>query len=249
MPGFALLRPTSARRRLRLPLVLATAAAAALVTGAGPAKADVLPTLTSFSVSATTVDVTTGEAHITVLMSVSDPDAAHAGTGEILARKPTRGYQTFGPLVQIGGTARNPQYRADLTLPAGVALNYRMSISYLDVDHSSLVDLDSQLAASGWPYHVNAIVTAPPAAPRNLSFRREVFNNRNTVVVSRDPPAAGAPVPTGSTLTGSTCGTLKSARASEAQFVDLPQPSLCTVRVSLFNGAGSSPATTGSSRL
>jgi hypothetical protein len=249
MPSFALLRSTSARRRLRMPLVVATVAAAAFVAAAGPARADVLPTLTSFSVSPATVDVTTGEGHITVLMSVSDPDATTAGTGDVLARKPTRGYQAFGPLVQIGGTARNPQYRADITLPAGVALNYRLSISYLDVDHSSLVDLDSQLAASGWPYHVDAIVTAPPAPPRNLTFHREVLSNKSTVVVSWDPPAAGAPVPTGATLTGSTCGTLKSAHASEALFTDLPKSSLCKVTVSLFNSAGSSPTTTGSARL
>jgi hypothetical protein len=249
MPSSALLRATSARRRLRLPLLVATLAAAASVTAAAPARADVLPTLTSFSVSPTTVDVTTGDGHITVLMSVSDPDATTAGTGDVLARKPTRGYQAFGPLVQIGGTARNPQYRADITLPAGVALNYRLSISYLDVEHSSLVDLDSQLAASGWPYHVDAIVTAPPAQPAHLTFHREVLSNKSTVVVGWDPPAAGAPVPTGSTLTGSTCGTLKAAYASEALFTDLPRSSRCTVTVSLFNSAGSSPATTGSARL
>jgi len=249
MPSSALLRPVSARRRIRPLLVGTTVAAAAFLAAAAPARADILPTLTSFSVSATTVDVTTGDAHITVLMSVSDPDATTAGTGDVLARKPTRGYQAFGHLVQVGGGARNPQYRADITLPAGVALNYRLSISYLDVEHSSLVDLDSQLAASGWPYHVDAIVTAPPAQARHLTFHREVFSNKSTVVVSWDPPAAGAPVPTGSTLTGSTCGTLKSARASQALFTDLPKPSLCTVTVSLFNGAGSSPATTGSARL
>jgi hypothetical protein len=249
MPSFALLRTAAAGRRLRPPLLVAAVVASAFVATAGPARADVLPTLTSFSVSSTTVDVTTAEAHITVLMSVSDPDATTAGTGDVLARKPTRGYQAFGHLVQTGGGARNPQYRADITLPAGVALNYRLSISYLDVDHSTLVDLNSQLAASGRPYHVDAIVTAPPAQARNLTFRREVFSNKSTVVVSWDPPAAGTPVPTGSTLTGSSCGTLKSARASQAQFTDLPRPSLCRVTVSLSNSAGSSPATTGSARL
>jgi hypothetical protein len=182
-------------------------------------------------------------------MSVSDPDATTAGTGDVLARKPTRGYQAFGPLVQTGGGATNPRYRADITLPAGVALNYRLSISYLDVDHSSLVDLDSQLAASGWPYHVNAIVTAAPAAPRHLTFHREVFSNKSTVVVNWDPPAAGAPVPTSSTLTGSNCGTLTAARGTEALFVDLPRNSLCSVTVSLVNSAGSSAATSGSARL
>ena len=249
MPSLALLRSASARRRLRLPLVVATVAAAASVAAAGPARADVIPTLTSFSVSPTTIDVTTGEGHITVLMSVSDPDATTAGTGDVLARKPTRGYQAFGHLVQIGGTARNPQYRADITLPAGVALNYRMSISYLDVDHSSLVDLDSQLAASGWPYHVDAVVTAPPAAPRNLTFHRELLMGKSTVVVRWAAPAAGAPVPTGSTLTGSSCGVLRASFATAAEFTDLPQPSLCRVTVALFNGVGSSPATTGSARL
>ena len=61
-----------------------------------------------------------------------------------------------------GGTAANTQYRADITLPAGKAVDYRMDITFIEADQFYLVDLQSQLAASGRPYHVQASVTAPP---------------------------------------------------------------------------------------
>jgi hypothetical protein len=65
--------------------------------------------------------------------------------------------------VQVGGTAANTQYRADITLPAGKAVDYRMDITFMEADQFYLVDLQSQLAASGWPYQVQASVTAPRA--------------------------------------------------------------------------------------
>jgi hypothetical protein len=74
--------------------------------------------------------------------------------------------------VQVGGTAANTQYRADITLPAGKAVDYRMDITFMEADQFYLVDLQSQLATSGWPYHVQALVTAPPAAPAHLTFHR-----------------------------------------------------------------------------
>ena len=105
------------------------AVAAALAMSAGPAHADAVPKLTAFSVSASAVDVTYGDAHITVTMSVSDPDATGVGTGDVIAHGPKRGYNPAGHLVQVGGTATNTQYRADITLPAGKAVDYRMDIS------------------------------------------------------------------------------------------------------------------------
>jgi hypothetical protein len=71
---------------------------------------------------------------------------------------------------QTSGTATNTQYLADITLPAGKAVDYRMDLSFMEADQFYLVDLQSQLAASGWPYHVQA-VTAPPAAPANVAPR------------------------------------------------------------------------------
>ena len=91
MPSSATPRPTSARRWIRLPAVAGLVAAAALIGSAGPAHADdILPTLTSFTVSAPSADVTYGDAHISVLMSVTDPDATGTGTGDIIAHGPTR---------------------------------------------------------------------------------------------------------------------------------------------------------------
>jgi hypothetical protein len=49
---------------------------------------DILPTFTSFTVPATSVDVTYGDAHITVTMSGSDPDATGVGTGDINRVRP-----------------------------------------------------------------------------------------------------------------------------------------------------------------
>jgi len=249
MIRFVELSSTSVRRWVWLPAAVVFAVVGALLAAAGPARADdILPTLTSFGVSATSVDVTYGEAHITVTMSVSDPDATGVGTGDVIAHGPKRGYNPFGHLVQVGGTASNTQYRADITLPAGKAVDYRLDISFIEADQFSLVDLQSQLVASGWPYHVHAAVTAPPVAPRNLTFQRELLGGKSTVVVRWAPPAAGEPVPTGSTLTGSSCGTLKSSGATEAQFLDQPRNATCTATVSLVNGAGSSPTTTASGR-
>ena len=251
MPSFATLRQTSVRRWIRLPAAAGLVAAAALLAGAGPAHADdILPTLTSFRVSATSVDVTNGDAHISVAMSVSDPDATGVGTGDIIAHGPVRGYNPSGHLVQVGGTATNTQYRADITLPAGKAVDYRMDITFMEADQFYLVDLQSQLAASGWPYHVQASVTAAPAALAHLTFHRELQGGTSTIVVSWAPPAAGQPVPTGSTVTGSGCGTLQSSNAAGARFTGVPKSATtCTATVSLLNSAGSSPSTTASARV
>jgi hypothetical protein len=46
-------------------------------------------------------------------------------------------------------------------------------------------------AASGWPYHVQASVTAPPAASAKLAFHRELQGGKPTIVVSWALPAAG----------------------------------------------------------
>lgn len=151
MPSFGTLRPTSVGRWIRLPAAVGLVVVAALLGGTGPARADdILPTLTSFTVSAASVDVTYGDAHITVTMSVSDPDATGVGTGDIIAHGPTRGYNPSGHLVQVGGTATNTQYRADITLPAGKVVDYRMDISFMEADQFYLVDLQSQLVVSGW---------------------------------------------------------------------------------------------------
>jgi hypothetical protein len=242
----------SVRRWIQLATAVGLAVAATLLGTAGPARAaDILPTLTSFAVSATSVDATYGDAHITVTMSVSDPDATGVGTGDIIAHGPKRGYNPFGHLVQVGGTATNTQYRADITLPAGKAVDARLDISFMEADQSYLVDLQSQLVASGWPYHVQVAVTAPPAAPANLTFRREVVPGvKTTIVVSWAPPAAGQPVPTGSTVTGSGCGTLQRSYADQARFTDVPaSTTTCTATVSVLNSAGSSPSTTASGRV
>lgn len=251
MPSFATFRATSVRRWIGLPTAASLAAAAALLAGAGPAHADdILPTLTSFAVSATSVDVTNGDAHISVTMSVRDPDATGVGTGDIIAHGPTRGYNPSGHLVQVGGTATNTQYRADITLPAGKAVDAHMDITYIEADQFYLVDLQSQLVASGWPYHVQAVVTAPPRAPSNLTFHRELQGGKSTIVVSWAPPAAGQPVPTGSTVTGSGCGTLQSSNFADARFINVPaSKTTCTATVSLLNSAGSSPSVTASARV
>jgi hypothetical protein len=251
MPNYATPRPISVRRWVRL-LTAAGLASATVVLGvAGPARADdILPTLTSFTVSTTSVDVTYSDAHLVVTMSVSDPDATGVGSGDVIAHGPKRGYNPFGHLVQVGGTATNTQYRADITLPAGKAVDYRTDISFMEADQFYLVDLQSQLAASGWPYHVQASVTAPPAAPAKLVFHREPQGGRSTIVVSWAPPTAGQPVPTGSTVTGNGCGTLQTSNYADARFVDVPaSTTTCTATVSLLNSAGSSPATTASARI
>jgi hypothetical protein len=251
MLRFTTPRPVSVRRWIRLSAAAGLAAAAALLWGAGPAHADdILPTLTSFAVSATSVDVTYGDAHITVTMSVSDPDATGVGSGDIIAHGPTRGYNPSGHLVQVSGTATNTQYRADITLPAGKAVDYRMDITFMEADQFYLVDLQSQLAVSGWPYHTQASVSAPPAAPAHLTFHRQLQGGTSAIVVSWAAPAAGQPVPTGSTVTGSGCGTLQSSNAAGATFTNVPKSATtCTATVSLLNSAGSSLATTASARV
>jgi hypothetical protein len=251
MPSFATLGPASLRRWIWLPAAVCLVVAAAPFGTAGPARADdILPTLTSFSVSATSVDVTYGDPHITVTMSVSDPDATGVGTGDIIAHGPTRGYWPSANLLQVGGTATNTQYRADITLPAGKAVDYRMDITFMEADQFSLVDLQSQLAASSWPYHVQAVVTAPPAAPASLTFHRELQGGKSVIVVSWAPPAAGQPVPTGSTVTGAGCGTLQSSNYADAVFsAPSAAKTTCTATVSLLNSAGSSPPATASARV
>jgi hypothetical protein len=252
MLSFATLRHRSLRRSIRLPAAVGLAIAATLVGGVGPAYAadDILPTLTSFTVSPATVDVTDGDAHTTVTMSVSDPDATGVGTGDVIAHGPKRGYNPAGHLVQAGGTATNTQYRADITLPAGKAVDYRMDLTFMEADQFSLVDLQSQLVASGRPYHVQAVVTAPPAAPTNLTFHRELAGGRPVIVVSWAPPVTGRPVPTGSTVAGTGCGMLQSANAADARFTDVPAATTtCRATVSLVNSAGSSPSTTASARV
>ena len=250
MPGLSKLSTTSVGRWVRLPALVALAAGGALLAGADPARADVLPTLTSFQVSTTSVDVTTGTAQITVNLSLTDPDATGVGTGSVLARRPERGYHPAGPLVQTGGTATNTQYRADITLPAGQAVNYRLSIQYIEADQFFLVDLNSQLYASNWPYMVNAVVTAPPRAARDVTIRRESPGGIDNIVVEWAPRAAGTPAVTGSTVTGTGCGTLQRSSAGSARFISVPPRfTTCTVTVSLLNGAGSSPPTTASARV
>jgi hypothetical protein len=249
MPSFAF-RPPSVRRWILLPAAGGLIVAAAFLAGADPARADILPTLTSFAVSATSVDVTYGDAHITVTMSVSDPDATGVGSGDIIAHGPTRGYNPSGHLVQVGGTATNTQYRTDITLPAGKAVDYRMDITFMEADQFYLVDLQSQLVSSGWPYHVQASVTAAPAAPAKLTFHRELQGGTSTIVVSWAPPTSGQPVPTGSTVTGNGCGTLQSSNAADARFTGVPKSTTtCTATVNLLNSAGSSPPTTASARV
>ena len=250
MPSFAMFRPASLRRWIWLPVAAGLAVAGALFGGAGPAHADILPTLTSFQVSAPSVDVTTGDAHITVTMSVSDPDATGVGTGDIIAHGPTRGYWPSANLVQVGGTATNTQYRADITLPAGQAVDYHMDITFEEAGQFSLVDLQSQLAASAWPYHVQSVVTAPPKAPAGLAFHREVWGGKSMIIATWAPPAAGQPVPTGSMVTGTGCGTLQSASYAEAAFTaPSAAKTTCTATVSLLNSAGSSPSATATARV
>ena len=66
-----------------------------------------------------------------------------------------------------------------------------MDITFEEADQFSLVDLQSQLAASGWPYHVQSVVTAPPKAATNLTFHREVWGGKSMIIVTWAPPAAG----------------------------------------------------------
>jgi hypothetical protein len=240
------------RNRTAVGAFAVTVLAAALLAVAGPpaqAAEDILPTLTSFAVSTTSVDVTTGTARISVTMSVSDPDATGVGTGDVIAHGPKRGYNPGGQLVQVGGTATNTQYRADITLPAGKAVDYRLDISFMEADQFYLVDLQSQLIAAGWPDHVNAVVTAVPAAPRNVTFGRQIAAGKSIVVVSWAAPSDGQPVATGSVLTNISCGTLQSSSYASAWFANVPPSSVCSLTVSLANSAGNSPSVNVSARV
>ncbi|WP_433384605.1 hypothetical protein ACQPZX_24090 [Actinoplanes sp. CA-142083] len=228
---------------------VAVAVVAMLGGMAGPARADDVPKLTAFSVSAAAVDVTYGTAQITVTMSVSDPGATGVGTGNVIAHGPDRGYNPGGRLVQVGGTAKNTQYRADITLPAGKAVDYRMNITFLPFGEFSLVDLQSQLVASGWAYHTVASVNAAPAAPAHLTFQRDLTSGRPIIIVSWDPPRSGQPIATASAVTGTGCGTLQSTNYAGARFTAPASTTTCTVTASLSNSAGSSPATTASGRI
>lgn len=93
-------------------------------------------------------------------------------------------------------------------------------------------------------------MTAAPTAPSHLTFYRELQGGTSTIVVSWAPPTAGQPVPTGSTVTGSGCGTLQSSSAADARFTGVPKSATtCTATVGLVNSAGSSPSTTASARV
>lgn len=226
------------------------AAAAALAMTAGPARADAVPQLTAFSVSAAAVDVTYGTVQITVTMTVSDPDSTGIATGDVIAHGPVRGYYPSGHLVQVGGTATNTRFRADITLPAGKAVDYHMAINFLPANEFGLIDLASQLAASGWNYHTIASVTALPAAPGNFTFHRDVAGGLPIIVVDWAEPSAGQPIATGATVTSSGCGTAESISYRSVWFKNPPtRTTTCTVTVNVTNSAGASPPTTASARL
>jgi len=226
------------------------AAAAVLAMTAAPAHADAVPQLTAFSLSASAVDVTYGTAQITVLMTVSDPDATGVGTGDVIAHGPVRGYYPSGHLVQVGGTATNTQYRADITLPAGKALDYHMDLSFLPADEFAYVNLQDQLVASGWNYHTIASVTAPPVAPVGFTFRRDVAGGLPIIVVEWAEPADGQPIATSATVASSGCGIAESISYRSVWFKNPPtRTTTCSVTVNVTNSAGASPATTASQRL
>jgi hypothetical protein len=231
---------------------IGSAVAAVLAMTAGPARADAVPQLTAFSLSAPAVDVTYGPAQITVLMTVSDPDATGVGSGDVIAHGPVHGYYPSGHLVQVGGTATNTQYRADITLPAGKALDYHMDLSFLPANEFALVDLQDQLVAMGVNYHTIASVTAPPAAPAPsaFTFHRDVAGGLGILVVDWGEPAAGNPEATGATVTSSGCGTTDTITYRSVWFRNPPtRTTTCTVTVNVTNSAGASPPTTVSARL
>ena len=226
------------------------AVAAALAMTAGPAHADAVPQLTAFSLSASAVDVTYGTATITVTLTVSDPDATGIGTGDVIAHGPVRGYYPSGRLVQVGGTATNTRYRADIVLPAGKAVDYHMDLSFLPADEFAYVDLQDQLIAMGVNYHTIASVTAVPAAPKGFTFHRDVAGGLPIIVVDWAEPAAGQPIATGGTATSSGCGTPETITYDSVWFKNPPtKTTTCTVTVSVTNSAGASAPTTASARL
>jgi hypothetical protein len=94
------------------------------------------------------------------------------------------------------------------------------------------------------------VVTAPPKAATNLTFHREVWGGKSMIIVTWAPPAAGQPVPTGSTVTGTGCGTLQSSSYADAAFTaPSSAKTTCTATVSLLNSAGSSPPITATARI
>jgi hypothetical protein len=226
------------------------AVAAALAMTAGPARADAVPQLTAFSVSAAAVDVTYGTAQITVTMTVSDPDATGVGSGLVIAHSPVRAHYPGGQLVQVGGTATNTQYRADITLPAGTAVDYQMIITFWPAGEVAPVDLQSQLVASGWNYHTITSVTAAPAAPDDFTFQRDVVAAGPIIAVDWAEPEFGQPIATGATVTSSGCGIAESITYRSVWFTHVPTgTTTCTVTVSVTNSAGASPPTTASATL
>jgi hypothetical protein len=230
------------------------AVAAALAMTAGPARADAVPQLTGFSVSAAAVDVTYRTAQITVTMTVSDPDATGVGSGFVIAQGPVLpgAHYPSGQLVQVGGTATNTRYRADITLPAGAAVGYQMTITFWPAGEAA-VDLQSQLVASGWNNRTITSVTAVPAAPDNFTFRRvvpDVGVGLQKIVVDWAEPGIGQPIATGATVTSSGCGVAETITYHSVWFIHIPtSATTCTVTVSVTNSAGASAPTTASTRL
>jgi len=51
----------------------------------------------------------------------------------------------------LSGTATNTQYRADITLPAGKAVDYRMDITFIEADQFYLVARPAELFRRTWP--------------------------------------------------------------------------------------------------
>jgi hypothetical protein len=153
--------------------------------------------------------------------------------------------------VQVGGTATNTRYRADITLPAGTAADYQMTITFWPAGGAAAVDLQSQLVASGWNYHTITSVTAVPAAPDNFTFRRDVAaGGLPKIVVEWAEPEIGQPIATGATVTSSGCGRTASITYRSVWFVIVPTgTTTCTVTVSVTNSAGASPPTTASATL
>ena len=226
------------------------AAAAVLAMTAGPARADAVPQLTAFSLSASAVDVTYGTATITVTLTVSDPDATGIGTGDVIAHGPVRGYNPGAPLAQVGGTATNTQYRAVITLPAGKAVDYHMDLDFLPANEFAYVDLQDQLVAMGVNYHTIASVNAVPVAPGGFTFHRDVAGGLPIIVVDWAEPSAGQPIATGATVTSSGCGVAESISYRSVWFKTPPtRTTTCSVTVNVTNSAGASPPTTAAKRL
>ncbi|MCU7722444.1 hypothetical protein ODJ79_01825 [Actinoplanes sp. KI2] len=230
---------------------IGSAVAAVLAMTAGPARADAVPQLTAFSVSTAAVDVTNAAAQITVTMTVSDPDATGVGSGSVTAYSPlpVPTHPSGGQLVQVGGTATNTRYRADITLPAGTALDYQMIITFRPAGEAA-VDLQSQLVASGWANHTITSVTAVPDAPVNFTFRRDIGRGGRIIKVNWAEPEPGRPIATGATVTSSGCGIAESITYNSVWFIGPPaDTTTCTVTVRVTNSAGASPPTTASATL